>query len=194
MIEIIEKDPFGMPGRDGGFAIDGSEFEVRSAVRDENWFRIVIADKSGEVFTAATNPDMLGSILGLFCTPLRKKFFLDNAGRLHFSGKLPDGSPETPMCVDSRVIMAFILYVWCYEEDDDKEFNAAINPLPSLEEATEWLCVNRFCGDNRYKNIRVLGDKKLDNVPPAIQALHDKRYGAATKYIREPDDEEWEEE
>lgn len=185
MIKIVEESPFGLIEGNGGFVIEGSDFEVRSSEYSDDCFQIVVADKKGKVFTAWTNPYYLGKTLVLYCTPLRKAYFSDNLGQAHFLEKFPNGYTATPKCVDARILMAFILYVWTYTKEDDKEFNAAVNPLPTLAEATEWLRVNRFCGENRYEKIDVFYYQKLYNVPPAIQALHDKRHGKSEKYLWE---------
>lgn len=194
MIKIVEKNPFGLVEEGGGFVIEGSEFEVRTSEYAHERSLIVVEDKQGEVFAAWANPYFYMYSLVLSCITFRKDFFSDSSGQTHFFENIPDGYPARPKCVDARVLMAFILHMWTYTKEDDKEFNAAINPLPTLEEAAEWLRANRFCGENRYEKIGVFWYQKLDNVPPAIQALHDKRHGKSEKYLWEIHAEEEERE
>ena len=206
MIKIVDKYPFDSRcdngGFDKGFILVGNSVEVRSLKSYEREIGFWVVDDIGHAFLVHQNPAATCEELMCFTDFVKGGFFTDETGEVYgahlYDEKRNDvtkfnGANRLPVCVDSRVIMAHLLLSWVLSysvgEEGDVEFDAAINPLPTIEEAHKWLLLNRFCGDNRYRYC-LYPCHKLDNVPPAIQALHDKRYGKAEKYPWEIDAEE----
>ena len=192
MIEVVKQNPFGRAPLQTEFIVVGNEVEVRAVRIRADEFPLDVVDKQGTAFKIWQNPTMTCVHLALLTTPEREEFFRDAAGKMH-AKKSTFKDPGWMSCVDARIVMAHILYAWSFGDTTYDEFDAAMNPLPSIEEATEWLRINRFWGENRYVGLDALSDVKLDNVPKAVLELHDKNMGVATKYYWERhDDEEWE--
>ncbi len=169
------------------FIIDGDDFLIKPVPTEPygNDGPIGIFDKEGLAFAIHDKPTLtplaLATSVHLY---IRKSFFKDHNGNsfggdalsddvLNSYSDCPKGFPKT--CVDPRVIMARILEVWA---GTSAIFNEGVFHLPSLEEATKWLELNRFIGTNRksedeYPGYYIRGNERLLNVPRAIQEIHD---------------------
>lgn len=196
MIKIVdypyERKPESRTPQPLFFVIDGDEFEFCGAEGSPNGEGVgaTIVDSQGVAFKIRQRPEATIQLLECFSRSGRADFFRDRNGKEY---------PEAVFgsCVDARILMAHILYWWAgvpHQNNRDEEFDRAINPLPSLAEATKWLSVNRFFGKNlfgcHYYRGFLWSDDRLDSVPPAILSLHDERYGKATKYAWEREAED----
>lgn len=180
------------------FIIDGDDFFIKHVPPEpypDCYGGIGIYDKEGRAFEIHDKPTVtpLALATGLHFF-IRKSFFKDRNGNTFGSENAHnddyarsilgddvlesiDACPkEFPRsCVDPRIIMARILGVWA----GTAIFEEGIFHLPTLEEAEEWLELNRFTGPNRkgedgYPGYYIWGNERLQNVPRAIQEFHDE--------------------
>ena len=156
------------------FIIEGDGFEIRPVRQEPYGYAtpIGIFDNEGLAFIVDDKPTVTPVCLATSFHQPRASFFKDSSGRLLDIADYPKS------CVDPRVIMARILTWWAFPEEDQFDvFSKALNPLPSITEANQWLVLNRFKGPNRLRDTWdghwMDQGEKLKFVPWKIQKIHD---------------------